>query len=74
MQRFRKFQILCIIFLERYIVVAWLLMMKNKINEKYGGEIKEDLGASEVYKCKKCKLEIDRDVNEARNIHIKAIK
>ena len=33
-----------------------------------------DVGSSEIFKCKKCGLEIDRDVNGARNIHIKNIK
>lgn len=33
-----------------------------------------NVGSSEVFKCQKCGLEIDRDVNGARNIHIKNIK
>jgi transposase len=38
------------------------------------GKKKEDLGSSEVYKCEKCKIKIDRDVNASRNICIKNIK
>ena len=32
------------------------------------GNCKEDLGASKRYKCNNCKIEIDRDVNGAKNI------
>ena len=32
-----------------------------------------DVGDSEIYKCGKCKLDIDRDVNGARNILIKNV-
>lgn len=32
-----------------------------------------DVGGSEVYNCKSCKLKIDRDVNGARNIFIKNV-
>jgi putative transposase len=35
------------------------------------GNIKRDLGSSEVYKCSMCNLVLDRDVNAARNIFIK---
>lgn len=35
------------------------------------GNIKHDLGSAKVYNCNKCNLEIDRDVNGARNILIK---
>ncbi len=35
------------------------------------GNIKNDLGSSKFYKCNECGLEIDRDVNGARNILIK---
>ena len=38
------------------------------------GEIDEKLGSKEIYECKKCKIKLDRDINGARNIHIKAIK
>lgn len=38
------------------------------------GEIKEELGGKKIYRCEKCKLIIDRDINGARNIHIKARK
>jgi len=38
------------------------------------GSIKENLGSSEIYECEECKVTMDRDVNGARNIHIKAIK
>lgn len=37
------------------------------------GEINE-VGGSEVYKCKGCKNEVDRDVNGSRNILIKNLK
>lgn len=49
------------------------------VDEKYTsktcsicGEIKNDLGGNKLYKCenKMCLLEIDRDVNGARNIYI----
>jgi IS605 OrfB family transposase len=35
------------------------------------GNIKNDLGSSKHYKCENCNLEIDRDINGARNILIK---
>lgn len=35
------------------------------------GNIKKDLGSSKEYKCNKCKLVIDRDINGARNILLK---
>ena len=38
------------------------------------GTINKDLGKLEIFKCKKCKLEIDRDINASRNICIKNIK
>ena len=38
------------------------------------GNIKEDLGGNKVYKCTNCKTVMDRDVNGARNIHIRAIQ
>lgn len=37
------------------------------------GEIKENLGGAKIYNCDKCKLEIDRDINGAKNILIKNI-
>ena len=48
------------------------------VNESYTskicsncGNINEELGASIVYNCKDCNLNIDRDINGARNIYIK---
>jgi len=38
------------------------------------GNVKEDLGGNKTYKCEKCGICMDRDVNGARNIYIKAIK
>jgi putative transposase len=38
------------------------------------GNLHKNLGSSEVYKCSKCKLEIDRDINAARNIFLKNIR
>jgi putative transposase len=41
------------------------------------GNLKEDLGGNKIYKCNECnecKMEIDRDVNSARNILIKSMK
>jgi transposase len=38
------------------------------------GNLNYDLGSNEIYECKKCNLKIDRDINGARNIHIKNIK
>jgi len=38
------------------------------------GHLHNNLGSSEVYSCKKCKLEIDRDINAARNIFLKNIR
>jgi putative transposase len=35
------------------------------------GSVKWNLGCNKIYKCNKCKLIIDRDVNGARNIFIK---
>ena len=35
------------------------------------GHIKQNLGGNKIYKCKKCKSVIDRDINGARNIYIK---
>lgn len=49
-----------------------------EVNESYTsktccncGNIKDDLGSSKIYECKKCKNIIDRDVNGAINILIK---
>ena len=47
--------------------------MTSKMCSKCGN-IKEELGGKKIYECKICKIKIDRDVNGARNIHIKAIK
>jgi transposase len=33
-----------------------------------------NVGSSEIYKCKECKSVIDRDVNASRNILIKNLK
>ena len=38
------------------------------------GKINKDLGGKEIFKCKKCELEIDRDLNASRNICIMNIK
>jgi len=35
------------------------------------GRINHKLGGSKVFKCSHCKLEIDRDINGARNIYLK---
>jgi transposase len=52
----------------------------GKINEYYTskmcsncGLIKDDLGKSKIYECNLCKIVLDRDINGARNILIKAI-
>jgi transposase len=34
------------------------------------GKINKELGGKEIFKCKKCELEIDRDLNVLRNIYI----
>jgi transposase len=36
--------------------------------------IHENLGSSEMYECSKCKIRMERDINGARNIYIKAIR
>jgi putative transposase len=59
-------------------------MCKNRknnlfiVNESYTsktcgkcGEINNKLGSQSIFKCKTCKIEIDRDINAARNICIK---
>jgi len=38
------------------------------------GSINENLGSSEIFNCVDCKLKMDRDVNGARNIYLKAVK
>lgn len=38
------------------------------------GNIKQNLGGSKVYKCHQCGLEIDRDINGARNIWIRSVE
>ena len=50
------------------------------INEKHTsqacsmcGSIKKDLGGSKLYKCNQCSIELNRDINAARNIYIKHI-
>ena len=37
------------------------------------GNIKYNLGSSEIYDCSNCKKKMERDVNGARNIHIVGI-
>lgn len=46
--------------------------MTSKMCSKCGN-IHTNLGGNEKYECEKCGLKIDRDVNGARNIHIRAI-
>jgi putative transposase len=46
--------------------------MTSKMCSKCGN-IDKDLGGNKVYNCIKCKTIMDRDVNGARNIHLKAI-
>ena len=36
--------------------------------------IHENLRGNKIYDCEKCKTKMDRDINGARNIHLKAIK
>jgi putative transposase len=38
------------------------------------GKINKDIGSKEIFKCQKCEIEIDRDINASRNICIKNIK
>ena len=38
------------------------------------GKINKNLGGKEEFKCGKCGLEIDRDINTSRNICIKNIE
>jgi len=35
--------------------------------------IHKDLGSKKIYKCEKCKIEIDRDVNSGINMYIKGL-
>ena len=51
------------------------------VNESYTsvtcgkcGEINKNLGKSKNFKCSQCSLEVDRDINGARNILLKNIK
>jgi IS605 OrfB family transposase len=51
-----------------------------EVNERYTsktcgrcGYVKRDLGGSEWYKCNKCKVEMCRDVNGARNILLRSL-
>ena len=37
------------------------------------GEIDDDLGAKKKYKCRNCKIELDRDINGARNILLRQL-
>jgi len=52
-----------------------------EVNESYTsktctncGNINEKLKGEKIYKCSKCKIEIDRDVNGARNIFLRALE
>jgi len=52
----------------------------SMINEAYTsktcsncGYYKDNLGSASVYNCNKCHLNIDRDINGARNIYIKSL-
>ena len=47
--------------------------MTSKMCSKCG-EIYTNLGGNKIYTCEYCGLIIDRDINGARNIHIKARK
>jgi putative transposase len=47
--------------------------MTSKMCSKCGN-IKENLGGNEIYRCNKCGICMERDINGARNIYIKAIK
>ena len=38
------------------------------------GTVKVDLGGNKKYNCNNCLVEMDRDINGARNIYIKSIK
>jgi putative transposase len=38
------------------------------------GNVKENLGGNEKYECVKCGIKMERDINGARNIHMRAIK
>lgn len=49
-----------------------------KINESYTSAVcsfcgfnKKDLGTNKIFKCDKCSLEIDRDINGSRGIYVK---
>ena len=37
------------------------------------GELNKKLGRKEIFKCKKCKLVIDRDINASRNIFLRSL-
>ena len=37
------------------------------------GNYKKDLGSAKVYKCKRCKVELDRDINGSKNILVNGI-
>ena len=47
--------------------------MTSKMCSKCGN-VKENLGGNEIYNCEKCHMKMERDINGARNIYIKAIK
>ena len=64
------------------------LQYKCKINNSIYNEVDEswtskmcskcgsfnDVKSSKIYKCKECKIVIDRDANGARNIYLKSLK
>lgn len=66
------------------IKLMYKCKMNNKnlviMNESYTsktcgqcGKINSELGSNKIFTCSKCKLEIDRDVNGARNIMLKML-
>lgn len=60
---------------EEYINCSVEIVSEEFTSQTCGkcGELNKDLGSNKVFKCvnKKCKIEIDRDVNGARNILLK---
>jgi putative transposase len=63
----------------KYQCLKWQRKL-HIVNESYTsktcgrcGNINNELGSSKSYKCSKCHLEIDRDINGARNIYLKNI-
>ena len=37
------------------------------------GEIDDDLNGKKIYKCRNCKIKLDRDINGARNILLRQL-